>query len=407
MKNNAAKPLSVCIFSSFYPPVYSGSAIHCADLADNLARRGCHVTVITSRVTAESPEYETTNGVDIYRLPAIKLPRLPIALNFPWLNISFSPANVRRVRNILKNNPPDVLHLHNHMFDSALHAVDAARKFNLPLVLTVHTIIKHTNPAYDFLLHIIDRFILKHFVVRKAGTVICPDHIVADYVKTTFDHPNSVLIPYGITPPKEPDPQKAGTIRTAYGLEPGPVILSLGHLHETRNRKELIALLPRLLMRFPSLKVLIVGYIGTTSTMELAKKLGVHQSVILTGALPHADIPEFLEVADIEAHWFDKKHPHKTLGISGQEMMMAGKVIISNAAENVYGTGVLKNGENVVLVNPGDANLLFGKMAELLTDEHKRDRIGINAKKISAENFGWEIVCNKLLHAYLSATSRR
>lgn len=402
MKNNAAKPLSVCIFSSFYPPVYSGSAIHCADLADNLARRGCHVTVITSRVTAESPEYETTNGVDIYRLPAIKLPRLPIALNFPWLNISFSPANVRRVRNILKNNPPDVLHLHNHMFDSALHAVDAARKFNLPLVLTVHSIIKHTNPFYDFALHFIDRFILKRLVVGRADVVICQDDIIAEYVRNTFDARNIALIPYGITPLKQTDPQKTKALRRKYTRGDGPILLSLGHLHETRDRRELIAILPRLLTVFPALKVLIVGYIGTDSTARLARESGVQDSVILTGAVPHADVVEFLDMADLEAHWFDQKHPHKTPGIAGQEVMMAGRVLVTNAPENIYGEGVLRNDENVVLINPADANALFAKLSEMLADEDKRWRIGAFAKRTAEEHFSWQVVGGRMLEIYRS-----
>lgn len=393
---------SVCIFTNLYPPAFSGSSIHCADLAKNLAERGYQVTVITSRLTRESPEYEIINGINIYRVPSIKLPKLPIALNFPWLNFSFSLSNIRRILNILRKHRPDVLHLHNHMFDSALHALIVSYHLRIPLVLTIHTIIKHTNQIYDTALHIVDRFILKHLIVRRAKIVICQDYIVEKYIKKTFNHPKVILIPYGITPLRKASALKANSLRKKYEIE-GPVILSLGHLHETRNRKELLHILPRLLKVYNKLKVIIVGYIGTTSTEKLAKQLGVHENIIFTGTIPHSDIPEFLDIADIEAHWFDKKHPHKTLGIAGQEVMMAGKPLISNAPENIYGQGVLKNHENIELINPADSILLFEKISELLSDKTKRDKIGKHAQETAENNFSWDIICNKLIETYQEA----
>ena len=61
--------------------------------------------MITARLTKDSPEYERPGGVHVYRLPAWRLPKLPIALNFPWLNATFCPANLRRIDAILETVP--------------------------------------------------------------------------------------------------------------------------------------------------------------------------------------------------------------------------------------------------------------------------------------------------------------
>lgn len=393
---------SICIFTNLYPPAFSGSSIHCVELARNLAKQGCRVKIITSKLISTSPDYEIVDGVEIFRLPALALPKLPISLNFPWLNLCFSPLNLQRVLRILQDNPPDVLHLHNHMFDSAFLAVITSRKMNIPLALSVHTIIKHTNPIYNGLLHFADRFVLKFLVVLRSKIVICQDEIVENYIKRTFGHPNIRLIPYGITPMREPNRQKLGVLRKKYKLEGGPIILSLGHLHDTRNRRELIEIMPGLLRLFPLLKLLIVGYVGTDSARKLAASLGVEGSVIFTNTVPHADIPEFLALADVEAHWFDQKHPHKTPGIAGQEVMTAGKVMISNASENVYGKGVLKNWGNAILVDPRDHDQLLKNIAGILSSSEARDRIQDYARETARQHFSWDVICGKIIETYKS-----
>jgi len=399
---NNSSPLTVCMFSNLYPPIFSGSSTQCSQLAGELARRGCKVIVITSRVDPGSPEFEVVDGVSTYRIPCLVLPKMPIALNFPWLNITFSPANIKRILEILQSHSPDVIHVHNHMLDLAFHAVVMARRLKIPLVITIHTIIKHVNPFYDAILHFIDKFLLKPLVVQQADILICPDQIYIEYVSRVFGPARTTLIPPGIRKLSNPDPRKMLIMRDKHDIGEGPVILSLGHLHETRNRKELIGILPQLLQRFPKLKVLIVGYVGTHSANKLATKLGVQDHIIFTGAVPYSDIPDYFGMADIEAHWFDREHPHKTLGIAAQEAMAAGKVVFGNADENVYGKGLLKSGENVILIDPKDSATLVRRITELLLDDAKRKLIGNNARVLMEQHFSWSAVGEQTLAAYHS-----
>lgn len=398
---------TVCMFSNLYPPVYSGSSTQCSQLSRELVSRGHEVIVITARVDAGAPSYEKIDGVHVYRLPAFHLPKMGIALNFPWLNSTSVPGNAHKVAEIFERHNPDVIHLHNHMFDLAFQAVRAAHQFKKPLVITIHTVIKHPNPIYNWLLSPLDRLFLYYLVVRQADLLLCPDATIVGYVSDAFGFVNKALLPYGITLMPKPSLESIESIRRKYNLGDGPVIVSLGHLHEIRNRKELIQILPDLLARYKGLKLMIVGDVGTNSAEMLASKMGVQDAVIFTGSVPHTDVSAYLGVSDLEAHWFQENNPqNKTLGIAALEAMGAGKVVFGTADEDVYGKGVLRNGQNVMLVNLNNLKDITSKLLELLENNRKRDAIGEQARQAISDHFSWESVCKQTLDVYASVMEK-
>ena len=397
--NNA--PINVCMFSNLYPPVVSGSSTQTASLSRELARCGCQTVVITAKVTRDSKEYEEVDGVYVYRLPAIRLPKMPISLNFPWLSYTFTLRNLRHIENIIKQHSPDVLHLHNHMFDLALSAVLMHRRTKKPLVITIHTVIKHARNFYNLLLYPADRLFLKHLVINQADALICPDLNIKDYVRDAFGKSDAALVPYGISLPETPIDGLVERLMTKYHLDGKRVILSLGHVHEIRNRKDLIEALPGVLEVFPNTVLLIVGTVADDSPAVLARKLGLHESVIFTGHVPHSEVPAFLALADLEAHWLNQDVPQKTsLGIASLEAMGAGKVVLAAANENTYGQGVLRNGENIVFVEPGNPRQLARTIVELLSDEERCRAIGHRASQMVKEHFSWDSVCARTLDLY-------
>ena len=190
-------------------------------------------------------------------------------------------------------------------------------------------------------------------------------------------------------------------IRSKYDLKEGPIILSLGHLHEIRNRKELIEAMPEVLKRFPTAKLLIVGDVGTDTAEKLASKLRVRESVIFTGAVPHSQVLAYFEIADIEAHWFEQSNPqNKTLGIATLEAMGAGKAVVGTADEDVYGKDVLRNGENVIIVDLKFPAAIAQTIIEILADADKRQRIGKQACQTIIDHFSWDSICDRTLKVY-------
>ena len=399
------RPLRICMVSNLYPPIPTGSATQCAGLAKALADHDCQVIVITTKSDRSSPAYETTNGVHVYRLPAIRLPRLGIALNFPWLFLTMLPGNMKRIDTILARHEPDIIHLHNHMFDMAFLAVKAARKSQKPLVITIHTMVRHSTKFYDFLLVLFDKFILRKIILNNSALLIVPERTIFDYVESYFKVKKPILIPYGIDQLPSPVPEKIKALRKKYKLTQGPIILSIGHLHSIRNRKELIEILPELVKKFPDIQVLIVGDVGTRSVEKLGNQLGVSEHIVFTGTIPKSELADHMALGEVEAHWFDKSHPQQVPGIAAQEAMAAGKVVFSVAKENVYGEGVLRDWSNIMLIDPENPKDLITRIVAVLNDGPKRREIGEQARQTIRSNFSWEIVSEQTIRVYRAVLS--
>lgn len=400
---NSLASSSMCIgmFTNLFYPVATGSSTQSRGLAKTLVEQGHKVILITARLEKEAPEYEVIDGIDVYRIPSIRLPKLPIALNFSWLNITFWPSNLKRIEQILRHHRVEILHVHNHMFDMALSAIVMKRRLALPVVLTIHTIIKHSIKAFNAILFPADRFFLKHAVVKRADAVICPDVNISLYLKETFGRQDAAIIPYGINLPPHPGEDIQKKIVHDYGLTGRRVILSLGHVHALRNRLDLIRALPKVRERFPDICLLVVGAVEDQRPVALSKALGLENTVIFTGAQPHAHTPVYHDLAELEAMWFDQADGGMNpLGIACMEAMYAGNTVLTVSNINTFGVGVLENGRDVVLVKAGDPDGLADILNSLLSSPMKNQKIGQAARALSHDLFAWEKVAIRTSNLY-------
>jgi glycosyltransferase involved in cell wall biosynthesis len=289
------------------------------------------------------------------------------------------------------------------MFDLAFSAVLMRWLTKKLLFVTIHTYFRHPSPFYNLFFLPVDRIVLKNLVIRRADCVVCPDYNVREYVGEVFGDVNSALIPYGITLP-ENESELTETLRDKYGLQGKRVILSLGHVHALRTRKDLVEAMPYILKEFPSAVLLIVGTVSSEIPSSLAEKLNIRDSVVFAGPVSHFHIPAFLELCDLEAHWLNEKEPSKTsLGIASLETMLAGKVVLAAANPETYGPGILKSGENIIMVEPDQPALLAQTIIALLKDARRCQEIGRTAKQTIVEHFSWDSICTQTVEAYRKA----
>ena len=189
-------------------------------------------------------------------------------------------------------------------------------------------------------------------------------------------------------------------LREQYQLDGRPVILSLGHVHDKRDRRELLEAMPAILRAWPRALLLIVGAVSSETPPRLIRKLGIERSVVLAGAAPHTEVRAYMEVSDLEAHWLNEDSIDDTsLGIASLEAMSAGKVVVAAASEDSYGPNVLKNGENVVLVSRDPADVAR-RIIELLGNTERRTAIGGRAGETIRNHFSWDAVCDRTIAAY-------
>jgi phosphatidylinositol alpha-1,6-mannosyltransferase len=144
--------------------------------------------------------------------------------------------------------------------------------------------------------------------------------------------------------------------------------------------------------------------VSTDSPARQAEALGVRAAVVFAGPVPHEEIGAYLALADLEAHWLTQEAPERTsLGIASLEAMAAGKTVLSVANSNTYGRGVIRNGENAVLVQPNQPEALAEVILGLLEDKERCNRIGASAAETVRTHFSWDHVCAQTLDVYLQA----
>jgi glycosyltransferase involved in cell wall biosynthesis len=293
------------------------------------------------------------------------------------------------------------------MFDMALWSRRLAGRFDLPLAITIHTMIRHTVGAYNVLLYPADRLLLRQVVVDHADALLCPDVNIVRYVEQAFPRTPAELVPYGINLAGEPSAELVSELRSRYHLEGKRVILSLGHVHDVRNRRDLVRALPAIRREHGDVVVLIVGSESTDAPRRIARQVGVEDAVIFAGPRPYHEVPGFFALADIECHLFYQDDPeHTSLGIASLEAMGAGLTTIAAANPDTYGPGVLVPGENVVMVPPHDPESMASIINELLGDAARRECIARAATEVVAANFTWDAICRRTLEVYDKARQR-
>lgn len=391
----------IAMLTNLFYPVATGSATQVHGLSRELAARGHGIVVITAHIDPMTPKYEVMDGFEIYRIPALRLPRMSISLNFPWLNWTFWPANLRRIKAIIERHDIDLLHVHNHMFDMAFAGMALKRSLGLPVILTLHTVIKHSVRAFNLLLYPADRGFLRHAVVRHADAVICPDVNICAYLSVAFGREDGTLIPYGISLPDHPGPGVERQIVEHFELAGRRVILSLGHVNALRNRLDLIRAMPAVCARFPNVVLLVVGAVADQRPVNLAKKLGLQDTVIFAGVQPHKHTPVYHQLAELEAMWFDQADGGKNpLGIACMEAMLAGKPVLTVSNVDTFGTGVLVSDRDVVILEALDAESLARTIIDLLDSPETIARIGAAAQRLARDCFAWPKIAAETAAVY-------
>jgi glycosyltransferase involved in cell wall biosynthesis len=388
--------MRICMFNNLFPPVKSGSSHFTYMLSKMLAARGHDITVISARIEG-TQAHEKQEGLDIYRLPCLMMPKMEIAHGFKYLSYTFFPSNVRRVAELCREKRFDVLHQHGQIFDTALSSAYLARKLAIPLATTIHTPVRHTVPLYEKILAFLDKTVVKNLIINRARLIIAPDQTVVDNINERYQHPWIEEVPYGVDK-LETDPERGLEVRRKYNLGSRPVILSLGHVHNLRDRCDLISAMPEIIKHVPDVHLLIVGDIYTQRPIELTDSLGIRSHITFAGGLPHDQIGDYLAAATIEAHWLSNA---PGLGIAAMEAMAVGKAVVSSIGVDDLGKGMLRPGENIMLIDRGSVPSIADAIIRLLRDPGLRQSIGENGRKMIEEHFSWNSVTDRMEAAYL------
>ncbi|MDO5835813.1 MAG: glycosyltransferase family 4 protein [Methanobacterium sp.] len=213
--------MKICLISNLYPPnILGGAEVSVKKVSEELVKKGHEVIVVTTPFSEN--DVEIINGVKIYQVKPLNLyeiyhhPNQSMLLKPLWHIIDlWNPYDERIIKNILKTENPDVVHIHNFK-GLSLSSFAPAKSLKIPLVFTAHdyslvcmraNLLNSSgeickNPSA---LCKIYNQIQKHLAKNKVDLLISPSQFVINKLKSNgfFKDVKSKKIPLGIEPHKE------------------------------------------------------------------------------------------------------------------------------------------------------------------------------------------------------------
>jgi glycosyltransferase involved in cell wall biosynthesis len=390
------------LFSSWYPPVQSGSSFYTQMLARQLRERGHEVLVVTTTLGKWSEAPEIDEGVVVHRLPAWVLPSTPLLLNLKIVPISVTPSNWRRIRSLASEFRPDVIHQVNHIFDTVFLSAALARKTGAPLLCSITTQIRHPSALIDGCMRLVDRTVIGLLAARRWDRIVCLDGEVLRYIREAYGRrlaERGVIIGYGT---RDSFYKAAGTIRRS---SEGPrQIIMVGHIHELRDPTNLIRAMPQILERFPDIRLVFAGRVQLQRPVQETERLGLTEKVTFLGEVSHEGINRLLAESHIYAAW--ASGPYTGLGTACIEAMLSDLPVVIDLPEDLFGPGALKDGHNIVLVNRDDPDEIARKILRLFEDDTLRQQIAASGRDFVQEFLSWGRIVDRLEIEYRDVAAK-
>lgn len=385
--------MKIGLFTDAYFPIISGVSISVDILQKELIKLGHDVYVIcNSHEHAEEDD-------KVIRFSGKSLPMKGMH------EYKVSKVTRKRVEKI-GSMRFDVIHCHTE-FTMGRLGRRAAKKFNIPVVHTYHTM-------YEDYCHFISktlvrplRFFSKVYsksFANSADSVVFP----TIKVKKTFDRygftKKADIIPTGIYTDKfrkiNFNNHEVARLRDTLGIaEDDFVMLFLGRLSREKSIETLIRKFALLSKDNPKLKLLLVGGGPDGEFFEnIVNELKLNDSVIFTGMVPPDSVALYYHVSDV----FCNFSTTETQGLTFIEALASGLPLLAKYDDNLE--DVLRTGFNGISFEKDED--FIQAFHELTSNRVKFTEISNNASK-AVEKFSAQNYAKNIEKVYKSVLSKK
>ena len=243
----SSEKLKILIALLYYFPHRTGLTIHVQRVAEELARRGHEVTVLTARYHISLPRDEVIhNGVRIVRLwtPPVAVSRGMVMPAYPWAALGLMLQH-------------DVVWVNVPMLETALLAV-LAQLTGRPIVATHHgDLILPEGRLNRFITDTM--FWMYKFMARRSARLIAYSQDYAEHSYYLRPFLDKVTV---ISPPIHmplPDPQRVEAWRSEWANNGGPVIGFASRFVEEKRPDLLLRALEIINQCYPNARLVFVG----------------------------------------------------------------------------------------------------------------------------------------------------
>jgi glycogen(starch) synthase len=387
--------LRTLILSWEYPPLIEGGlARHVRKLSENLVELGVEVHVLT-RGDGSAADEQLLNGVHVHRVREPDRPR-DLGEFVTWIehmNTDMLSAGVALGDDL----DFDVVHGHDWLVASACDHL--ARRFDRPLVMTIHATEYGRHQGW------VDKHPQSHihgvekWITNRADKVIACSAYMREHIADIYalEESDVNVIPNGIDPEDLRPMDNLEELRSAFAAPDEKLVLLVGRLVYEKGFQVALEALPTLIKNVGNVRFLIAG--SGTHEEELkaqAEKLGLMEHGTFVGWIGDDVLHSLYKIADLTV----VPSIYEPFGLVALEAMASGCPCI------VADTGGLREvvpTEKVGLRFQSRDPESLARMAEsVLTDPELRDQLVAEASD-HVLTFDWLDIARTTLELYEDA----
>ena len=270
-------------------------------------------------------------------------------------------GRLKKLRSIFKQYEPDLVLTCNGK--NNMMALAAAGGLKCCVVLSVIA-----DPMMEYYTKAM-RFIARTFFQRADGIVVQTEEVKKFFPERI--RKKCKLLPNSLNPE---------FIMEKYQGDKEKKIVSVGRLDANKNQAMLIRAFGQIADKHPEYQVSLYGEGEERNALEaLIRENHLENRVILEGRV--SDVPERIRKAELFVLTsFTEGMPNALI-----EAMALGLTVVSTDCPSGGPRQLIKNGENGILIPPGDEQALTKALDQLLADKEYRERLSQNAYKLQTE----------------------
>jgi phosphatidylinositol alpha-1,6-mannosyltransferase len=364
-------PLRIAFIQPFLFRFARGIERYTFGLANELARQGVEVHLITWNWKPAIQIDELDSRVQVHRLPASRY----------FAAQAIVPFYARHLR----KQQYDFVWIAFAGYGEA-EALTVRRK--QPFGIVFHYPLAQVPHRYrEF-----NRFNL----AQRAAQIVSVSQYVADGVGEFFGR-ESAVIHHGVDSERfKRDEGNRRARREELGIVDGPLLVTAAALEERKGIQCVLRALPKILELFPETIYLVLGEGEYRRALEeLARDLGIQAHVLFLGA--QQDVTPFYQAADLSLIL----SRGEASSLSALESL-ACEVPVIAARRPPFDE--LINDDYGLLVNEADANTVAHAVTEILAHPEQRAAMGQRGRAAVREKFSWERAAGEYVKVMAAAT---
>ncbi len=281
-----------------------------------------------------------------------------------------------RLLEVAKVEQPDIIHAHSPALNGVA-AVRAGRTLGIPVVYEVRgfwedAAVSHGTSRPGGLRYRLTRALETWALQRAdAATCIC-EGIRSDLVQRGIPTQKITTVPNAVDASRfQPVSGRLPELELALGLGGRKVLAFIGSFYEYEGLDLLLDAMPKLLAQRSDLRLLLVGGGQVEDALRAqVQRLGLQDSVIMTGRVPYAEVERYYSVTDVLIY------PRKSMRLT--ELVTPLKPLEAMAQKSLFVASdvgghkeLVRDGTTGTLFRADDVDDLVDKVLGLLADESR------------------------------------